>query len=315
MSELRCEIYTLERKEDWDQFIDESKNAPFFFKRNFMEYHKDRFVDFSVLLIKDERIVALVPANINAELKTVVSHGGLTFGGFVLNQEIGLSTFMDCFDTYLDFLRSKGILKLKYKAIPPFYHQIPSFEEYFAIIERGGKLVRRDINSVLYPANRLDFQSIRKRMIKKAHKNDVQVCETKDFESFWKVLNEVLSEKHGAKPVHTLQEIKYLSSLFPSNIRLFCGYKNEKVLSGVVIFESHDVAHCQYIASSQEGRECGALDIVFDSLINTYFENKRVFSFGTSMEVDGQSFNAGLVSQKEGFGGRTTIHDIYELNL
>jgi hypothetical protein len=39
---------------------------------------------------------------------------------------------------------------------------------------------------------------------------------------------------------------------------------------------------------------------------------KDYFSFGTSMESDA-SLNQGLIMQKESFGSRTIVHDIYEI--
>ena len=47
-----------------------------------MDYHKDRFEDFSLLIYKGERLYALLPANINDDV--VYSHQGLTYGSFVL---------------------------------------------------------------------------------------------------------------------------------------------------------------------------------------------------------------------------------------
>jgi len=42
-----------------------------------MEYHKDRFNDYSLLVYKDQKLFGLLPANITND--TVVSHQGLTY--------------------------------------------------------------------------------------------------------------------------------------------------------------------------------------------------------------------------------------------
>ena len=44
-----------------------------------MDYHKDRFEDYSLMVFKDEKLVAVLPAN-RVEDK-LFSHQGLTYGG------------------------------------------------------------------------------------------------------------------------------------------------------------------------------------------------------------------------------------------
>ena len=39
---------------NWNAFIGQAKNATFLFHRDFMEYHKDRFEDFSLMVFEDE---------------------------------------------------------------------------------------------------------------------------------------------------------------------------------------------------------------------------------------------------------------------
>ena len=62
---MRLEPYNLSYKKLWDTFLDESKNGHFFFKRDYLEYHSDRFEDISLLIFDDkDSLIALLPANI-----------------------------------------------------------------------------------------------------------------------------------------------------------------------------------------------------------------------------------------------------------
>ena len=56
--------YTASDKEAWNRFVADSKNGTFLFDRNYMDYHSDRFADFS-LLVADaaDRLIGLLPAN------------------------------------------------------------------------------------------------------------------------------------------------------------------------------------------------------------------------------------------------------------
>ena len=68
--------YNEERKEQWDAFVRVSRNGTFLFERNYMDYHSDRFVDFSLMVFNDGQLCALFPATLNAEKLAVVSQGG-----------------------------------------------------------------------------------------------------------------------------------------------------------------------------------------------------------------------------------------------
>ena len=67
----------------WDAFVDLSRNGTFLFRRDYMEYHRDRFHDFSLIITSGGRLSALFPANRDGD--TVISHAGLTFGGLILD--------------------------------------------------------------------------------------------------------------------------------------------------------------------------------------------------------------------------------------
>ena len=54
---------------------------------------------------------------------------------------------------------------------------------------------------------------------------------------------------------------------FPDNIKLFGAYRRRRLLGGVIVYENRQVAHAQYIAASDEGKELAALDCVFDVLL------------------------------------------------
>lgn len=70
--------YTDNQEDIWNQFNKQSKNYLFMFDRNYMDYHKDRFKDHSLLFYNDGKLIALLPMSEHDEM--LVSHGGLTYG-------------------------------------------------------------------------------------------------------------------------------------------------------------------------------------------------------------------------------------------
>jgi hypothetical protein len=276
-----------------------------------MEYHSDRFQDYSLLFFKDKKLVGLLPANLDNN--TLHSHGGLTFGGVISGYDMSQSIMLEIFDKIVEHCKNECINQIIYKAIPYIYHSVPADEDLYALFRHNAKLIGRNVTTSIYLPSKLKFDESRTRAIKKARKNNLVVKRSCDFKKFMQIVKSVLAERHGTKPVHSSEEIELLSNRFADNIQLFSLYKDDVMLAGVIIYESKNVAHAQYIANSNEGQNLGALALVFDYLINTHCMGKKYFDFGISTEQIGQFLNTGLIAYKEGFGARAVMQDIYQL--
>lgn len=304
--------YDSSYKEIWDEFVKNSKNGIFMFQRDFMEYHSDRFDDFSLMIFNEKsKLIAVFPANISED--TIYSHQGLTFGGLLLNSESTVKLVLDIFDLLKASLKDFGVKKIIYKCIPYIYSSVPSQEDLYALFISNASLIRCDVTTSIKMASTIPYGSQRKRSIKKALKSGVMVERAYEVDEYWQILNSVLKSQHNTQAVHSQQEIKYLMETFPDNIKLYVAKRNDVVLAGTVIFESEFVAHAQYLANSDFGKSCGALDIVIDTLISDVYNSKEYFDFGISNESDGRYLNQGLINQKEGFGARAVVHGQYEI--
>lgn len=55
--------------------------------------------------------------------------------------------------------------------------------------------------------------------------------------------------------------------------------------------------------------------MLIKSLMDKFSLEKRYFDFGISTEDNGKFLNQGLISQKEGFGGRSITHYFWEISF
>lgn len=306
--------YDIADRQEWDSFIGKSKNGTFLFKRGYMEYHNDRFEDYSLLVYDNKKLRAVLPANVKDDI--LQSHGGLTYGGLISDGCMTTETAMEVFSEINKYLLEQGIEKVVYKPTPWIYHTLPAEEDLYAIIQVcGAKLISREISSTVYLPNRPKFSQLRRRCVNKARRNGIIVRESNDIATFWNILNANLEGRYGVSPVHTEKELSLLASRFPDSIKLFMAYDGEEALGGTLVFVMNEIVHTQYIAASPKGKTEGALDMVFDELINEEFSNYRFLDFGKSTEHHGIWLNKNLIHQKEGFGGRGVCYDVYEWNV
>lgn len=294
------ELYSSGRQAEWDAFVASSTNGTFLFMRDYMDYHADRFTDGSLMISSGGDIAALLPANRDAA--TLRSHGGLTYGGFVIGEGMKAPQFLEMFETVRQYLRGTGFTALDYRPVPSIYHRQPADYDLHAVFQGGAQVTRSTLMSVVIPRSAPPLQERRRRQIRKAEREGLAVAESADIAGYWAMLSERLSEGHDAKPVHSLEEITNLQRRFPDNIRLFACMRGDEMLAGVLVYESERVARTQYIAGSEAGRSLGAVDLVLHHLIANVYSTKDFVDLGTS--EDGGSINRGLIDQKEGFGAR-----------
>lgn len=306
--------YRREDKELWNSFVSKARNATFLFDRNYMDYHADRFDDNSFMFYHKGKLKAVLPANVAGD--TLYSHQGLTYGGLLLDKKATVEDVLECFDSMNSWLRENGISKVVYKALPWIYQQYPSEEDLYALTWKcKAQLISRDISSSIVIDNKLKFAESRKSGIRKALSLNIEVGESNDVDGFWHVLEDNLGNRYNAKPVHTANEMKLLMSRFPNNIRLYVAKMNGEIVGGTLIYVTPQVVHTQYISASVEGKKHGALDLLFDYIINKVYANCRYFDFGKSTEQGGAYLNEPLIFQKEGFGGRGVCYDWYQWEL
>ena len=327
--------YSVNYKETWDEFIRSSKNGTFLLMRDFMDYHADRFFDCSVLIYDGEltnsdlgappegldRLKAVFPANWAETEGTVYSHQGLTYGGLIMDVEITqqevLEIMQDVMQYYRSMLQAKNIV---YKPIPYIYSTYPSSEDLYAIFRAGARLRTRAVSSVVPLRTQMRMRTLRLRQAKKALDNNLYIERLVDgdmegLHAYWLLLSDVLMTHHGVKPVHNEEEIALLMQRFPREIKVFLVKHEERTTAGCVVFVSAQVAHIQYIAANDEGRQYGALDLLFRHLITERYKQMEFLDFGISTEDGGNKLNTGLIFQKEGFGGRAVCYDSYEIDL
>lgn len=315
MSSLKVRPYTDADTDTWDALVKESKNATFLLQRGYMDYHRDRFTDASMLVERRGRPVALFAASRDGDI--VTAHGGLTYGGLMMPLDgFDGADATEAMRLITDRYRREHISRLICKPVPAIYHRNPAEEETYALWRCGARLTGCSLSSAIDLASPRGFNENSRRNRRKAETAEITAAADNKIDEFWSMLGEVLDERHGVKPVHTLDEITMLQRRFPSEIRLFAARNaSGTMVAGTLMFMTDTVAHAQYIASSSEGRANGALPALFAHILAHECGNRRYLDFGISTENGGILLNEGLHHQKYGMGGRGVVYPVYTITL
>ena len=301
-------------KGQWDEMVRNSRNGTFLHERGYMDYHSDRFADCSLVALRDGKMCGLLPANIDGD--TLWSHRGLTYGGWILPlKHFDTTVMVEVMDAAMGWMRDNRIKRLVYKPIPHIYHRYPCEEDLYALFRHGAVLTETNISTTIDLTCPLPLDRGNKSGANAARKAGIQTGPSDDWEGFWRLLSSLLDERYSTRPVHTIEEIKLLHSRFTDNVKLHTATLDDELLAGVVMYNSHPVAHCQYIGASPQGKDSKALTLLFDRLIKESAEaGYRYFDFGISNEDHGHYLNEGLARQKSRLGGRGIVYHTLEID-
>jgi len=306
--------YTPQDKEAWNLYVKKARNATFLFLRDYMDYHKDRFNDFSLLFFKNSKLHSLLPAH--QVDKTLYSHFGLTYGGLIVDINVTIADTCQLFADLNDYLREQGFIKVVYRPIPWIYHLHPAEEDLYAIFWKcHARLLVRNIGTVIFMQQHLRWRKDHLRRLKKSHENGVTVIRDANITEFWGVLENNLEERFHAKPVHTLNEMLLLKEKFPKQIIQYNAYKDEHIIGGLTFYITQQVIHGQYSSTNSEGKEYGAMEAIYEQIMYKDYPGYPYLDFGSSTEDNCSFINEGLIAHKEGYGGRGVVYDTYEWDL
>jgi hypothetical protein len=319
--------YSKKDRARWEEFVWAANNGNIFHTQQFLDYHPhDRFVDNSLLFLKGGRIFALLPAVDfhDGESRVLLSHRGASYGGFVVNNTLGIREAFDLVEALLKYAKEEAFDLIDLTPPPQIYLRRPSNYIDFALVQNGFEYRKREISSVIP----LDFSSDEilstfnegsRRAVRRGKKLGVKVRESDDpgeYERFYTILKKNLRLRHDVNPTHTLLELMKVKELFPERVKLFAAYTPENdMVAGVVMFICNPrVVLAFYISHDEEYQQFRGVNCLFHDIIDWGIREKYGFlDFG--IFTVNEDPNWGLARFKESFGAQGVFRDSLRINL
>lgn len=301
----------------WEEFVQNANNGTIFHTLKFLSYHPAKRFKNAHLIIKEKgNIISVFPA-VEVE-KTIISHGGASYGGFVLKNRLGIHKTYLIIEHTVAYLKAHGYKKIVLTQPPLIYCRDPNQYIDFALMKIGFSYQKREITAVI-PLDRAEplstFHADARRSTKKALREGVRVKISEDFKTFYDILKHNLGMRHNVSPTHTLSELLKLKTLFPDKIILFGAYRKEKLLGGMIIFVTNlKVILAFYISHDNSFQSYRPVNLLFYEVIkwgrNRGFKFLDLGTFTLNMEP-----NWGLGRFKENFNARGFLRDTYQTEL
>ncbi len=295
----------------WNDFIDRSDKGTFLHRRAYMDYHAGRFDDFSLLIYKDDKLIAILPAHRHND--TLIAHNGLTYSDFIYDKKLRIEGQISVMTETFAFLKSQGFTDFMVKTIPAFFHKQPNESNLYLYQRMQGELTEVKPFFVLH-TQAFQLNKDRKKNLKRLQKQALFIKDDiKYLQDYWVIVNQNLAKTYQSKPVHSFDEIDALSKKFPNQIKLFSIFDQTQILGGALVFLINNVVHFQYI-NAHPDYDKSAIDLLIFNIIERYKQDYQTISFGSS-STGHQNLNAGLAYWKESFGCKILNQYFYRLKI
>ena len=235
--------YKEKDKKDWNKFLSTSNNGTIFQNKTFLDYHITRsFNDYSLIIKKQNKIIALLPAAIIKKRNNLFlhSHPGASYGGLVTKPRTTFTQLNDIINA-LD----KYCLKHKFSSLllintPNIYNININNNLDYLLHWNGYKQTELYISHIIYLNLVTKLEGLlnkRKQRylskIKKSQKYKFKL--SNQFKEFYPILLKS-KKRHKTIPTHTLEELIKLKKLLPDKIQLYLTYYNNNIIGGSLLF-------------------------------------------------------------------------------
>jgi hypothetical protein len=312
---VTVERYRAEHAAEWEAFLAASNNGTLFHDLRFLSYHPPgRFNIHHLLFRRGAELVGILPAGVVQEpdgrLFLKSPYGG-SVGGCALPVRQGVETTLALVSSLQEYVVAEKWAGIEMRIGPAIYCQCPNESMGYVLLARGFVVARRWLSHVLAlpddPTQAVGMipTHSRRRYARYALRQGVTPLEAgaDRLEEFYAVL-ERNRAKHGARPTHSLAELKRLLDLVPGRIRVFLYTLQETAIAGALVLElNRTVAYMFYLCHDERFERYRATSLAVAHVMEQCAaRGLRYLDLGPST-FDDLSVNRGLAAFKEEMGG------------
>jgi hypothetical protein len=305
----------------WDNFVyNDSVNGTFLQTKKFLNYHpKERFIDKSILLFKENVLIAVVPGcSIDDEgRKTFFSHAGSTFGGFVIHKKYyDAVNIIEMIKFLENKLREGSFEKIVLKITPDIFSKEKSDVLQYALAYCGYDDYYELSTYIDFETYKQDisdnFNHGQRGKLKQALKNDMclkEINNDEEISSFYDILKKNLL-KFNIFPVHSIEELlDFKNNRLKGIVKFYGILLKNKMIAGGMLFDFGSILHAQYLSVDYDYIKYRPMTYLYYKLIELASQNGyKILSWGISTEKRGAVLNESLLSFKESFGSKYSLN-------
>ncbi len=312
-------------------FLQQTVNATIFNYPHFFEYHSpeklpiEKYEPCHLIFRQDSKIIAFLTGYKQRQDDHTWIYKSpcmASYGGLVFDKSLRYKDLESVFEAWIRFLQQSEIVQAEFTPLPEVMY-LEAVEKSHYIHYLLLKYNFLPIQSDIVLSHKIDISlPIEKQInakthteLKQAFKNELtfEVQVGVEADSYALLLQS--QERLGSMPTHSFEDLQRLTKLFPESIYQIKIYKEEVLVSGIVVFSYNSkVLNTFYIYDSQEGRVLKANHFAYYHLIHwAGKQGYQYVDFGPS--TFGYTAHNSLIDFKEKWACLPSLRTKYQVKI
>lgn len=282
----------------WDDFVfNQSLNGTIYHSRVFLNYHKDKFIDSSIMIYNKKKLIAVFPCCKCND--TYYSHRGSTQGGIIIKEKYyTLSKLTQIMDEIFNYYNQNLYIKLS----ESIYFKNNMNNELLNFILSQKCKVYKDISlffNINKTKNIIDSfpkNDNKRLLLKHINNNNKQISfvisnQLEDYKNYYYLLERSLKKKNNVKPLHNLDEFILLKELLDEKQFLFLSKDNNgDILSGALVFLiNNNTYYTVYLMTNYEKKHSQIFYLLYELFELAKKNNISIVNLGACSTGGGEN--------------------------
>ncbi len=279
------------------------------------KYKKD-LLSFYILKRKEKLVIGRIHFVISGN--EAISLPKSPFGSFELYETMTLNVLNDFVCFIFERLQEKHVNNIVISTFAQIYNQQASAKVHYVLSNNGFKILATDINHhIPIEGNFKDrIISMQFRKLKKCKKEGLIFKEEKlsKLKELYFFISKCRNER-GQNLSMDYHQLRNATNLFPERYKLFSVFKEgERLAATVAVIVNEEILYNFYPASMLQFNALSPMVFLTAGLFDYCCENNyKILDLGTSSLAEKP--NIGLISFKEGIGGKPSLKFVFEKSL
>lgn len=309
---------------EWKEFVRNQYNL--FYDDKFLKYHDvfKKKINWHHLKIKikdTNRVYALITGCIDKDNNTYISCKGVSFGGFLWKNKINVVEYLQIVSAFLQYLKSENISHCNI-TVPPFIYMTSRNEENdYALYKSGFSVNNVSITNIIdlddFNHNKISYTVYKQVVKQQSDEISYEIIENVEENGLVDYYNLLKKDRElkGAVPTHTREELIYLKTSLPDNLKIFQAKINNELAGICVLFViNKNIILNFYLAAAEKFKDTTVMKNLLLYTIEWSAEsNYKFYDIGTS-DVNGKLLE-GLFKFKKRFSAHGFLRKNFEINL
>lgn len=293
-----------DNENEWETFVKQAANGTIYHTRQFLNHHKDKFIDESIMIYHNDILVCVLPCCQDGEL--YFSHKGSTYGGPIFSSKLfyKVEKMKEIIEQILAYYNHN----IQFRIANSIYHYesdsllLYLLQQHLNLHLELSWFIQKEDNLI----EKIQNKRNKERYLKFIQNKNIQCISSHstndNYILFYSLLSFNLLKKFNTKPTHdTLENFLFFKDSIPKHHSLYIVCDDSTIYGGVFVVKvTNKCWYTFYITHNDSIKNNPSIFYIMNNIQeDARRENVKYIDYGLTTENQGKCLNMGLSKFKQ----------------